>query len=286
MATINELLYESIPPNKRGFSINFMEEDTRYNLPPHWHEHLELTYICGGKCEYKVNNKSIPSEKGDLLFVNANELHYYECTHVNYLCLQISPNFFSDVKFENVLIQNSIHHDEIVDECMRNIRIEYMKMKDGIDGSDMMLKSHTYRLMAHLLRNYKEASISTKKSYNSHITKLNRCNLILTYIADHYNEKITTAQLAKLCHLNESYFCRFFRSMTGKAITEYINEYRVEKAASMLVNTNESVTRIALESGFDDANYFSKIFKRIKKTSPIDFRKNPELIPLNQTNSD
>ena len=62
------------------------------------------------------------------------------------------------------------------------------------------------------------------------------------------------------------------KKAVGKSATEYINEYRIEKASILLKNTDESVSRVATDVGYDDLNYFSRIFKRIMGMSPVKYR--------------
>ena len=64
-----------------------------------------------------------------------------------------------------------------------------------------------------------------------------------------------------------------FKAATGVKLTEYINKYRVDKAATLLLNSDDSVSDIASKVGFDNLNYFDRIFKRYKKLSPKKYKK-------------
>ena len=66
----------------------------------------------------------------------------------------------------------------------------------------------------------------------------------------------------------QAHFCRFFKAATGKTALEYINEYRVDRAQVLLEKTSMSLSEIAESVGFDDLNYFCRLYKRIKGTSP------------------
>jgi hypothetical protein len=67
--------------------------------------------------------------------------------------------------------------------------------------------------------------------------------------------------------------CRFFKKMTGRSALAYVNEYRIEKATVLLTKTDEPIGEIAESVGFDDLNYFSRVFKKVKKCSPGEYRK-------------
>ncbi len=266
-------LYEKVPVLENSFTVKYMTTSGfgRTRLVPRWHEHIELLYFSSGGCSFTCNGKTFSVKKDDFVVVNSSEIHSFVANeHIEYFCILIYPEFFSDIKFSNILIENLIHKDEYIKNCLNEIYDEYSA---NSEGSDMMLKSHTYRLMAYLMRNYTASRLSSK-DFDAQTARLKRMNVLLEYISENYHEKITTAQLAKLCYLSESHFCRFFKNAIGKSATEYINEYRIEKASVMLLNTDESITAIASDVGFDDVNYFSRIFKKIKKITPGEYRQN------------
>ena len=66
---------------------------------------------------------------------------------------------------------------------------------------------------------------------------------------------------------DESYFCRLFKSVVGVRPMEYIRVLRLEKARRLLINEKKGISKVALECGFNDSNYFSNIFKNSSSTS-------------------
>ena len=79
--------------------------------------------------------------------------------------------------------------------------------------------------------------------------------------------------MAQVAGVSPKYFCSFFKTMTAKTPVEYLNNYRVEKAAAMLLSSDSSVTDIAFSCGFNDLSYFIKVFRDLKGISPKKFRK-------------
>lgn len=67
---------------------------------------------------------------------------------------------------------------------------------------------------------------------------------------------------------------RQFKKETGEGITEYINKQRISEAVYLMENNNISITDIAYMAGFNDVNYFTKVFKKIKGVTPSEYRKN------------
>ncbi len=265
-------LYEKIPYLENSFPVKIDSNSIDKGTPlrPHWHEHIELLFITRGKCRMGCNENTFIASAGDLVVVNRNHLHYFTAlSDMKYYYVIIYPPFFEDVDFENVFLQEFIEGDEFVKECIKAMHYEHLNPQLG---SDINLKGLTYQLISHLIRNYNTVRISYKE-YSSHLQKLERLNTVLTYISEHYQEKISVAHLAKMCYLTESHFCRFFKNAVGQSAVSYINELRVEKAAVLLKNTDESVSQIGEHAGFDDANYFARIFKKFKGLTPGQFRR-------------
>ena len=96
---------------------------------------------------------------------------------------------------------------------------------------------------------------------------------ILSYIDEHYAEKIRLEDLVEVVHINKYYICKIFQQCTGKTLLNYVNIVRVQKAVEKLISTNDPVTDIAFSVGFQDINYFSRIFKRVMNVSPTEIRK-------------
>ena len=69
-------------------------------------------------------------------------------------------------------------------------------------------------------------------------------------------------------NMSPKYFCRFFQEMTHRTPVDYLNYYRIERACYQLLTTDQSITEVAYNSGFNDLSYFIKTFKKYKGTTP------------------
>lgn len=93
------------------------------------------------------------------------------------------------------------------------------------------------------------------------------------YIHENYKEDITRKDVAASVFLTPDYLAKMFKAQTGIAVKDYINDHRIEKAKSLLRNSDISISMIASEVGFDNFSYFSTVFKKITGVSPVSFRK-------------
>ena len=98
----------------------------------------------------------------------------------------------------------------------------------------------------------------------------------------HYQERITLEQLASSLHMNKNYFCKFFKQKVGKTPFSYLNEYRINQAAALLLTTDAPITEIAMDTGFDNMSYFIRQFKHCKGCTPSIYRKmeHPGAVPI------
>lgn len=261
---INDIkLYEKIPHEQ--FSIRILlYNDNGYDFPLHWHEHTELHYVFKGKGRLRCGEEYFEIGEGELAVINGNELHRGTGGRCDYICLIIPPGFFE----QNHSIFEKIVKDEYVSTLVGKIRENHL----AHGGADMLeIKGLTYLLVSHLIRNYTVKSIDDTV-YSGYVSRLNRVNEIIKYMSSNYDKPISTKSLADMAHLSEGYFCQIFKEVTGKTAMEYLGNLRIDKAEKLLKKTEMTVTEIAFCCGFDDANYFSRIYKKIKGISPLSTR--------------
>ncbi len=119
---------------------------------------------------------------------------------------------------------------------------------------------------------YEILSILTRNSTERSMVKMTAMQPVLTYIHEHYREKVTVEDLAALSALSVSRLFAVFKETTGYSPIAYLNNYRLSLAAERLIHTSDTVTRIACEVGIEDAVYFNKLFRKTYHTSPSAYR--------------
>ena len=97
---------------------------------------------------------------------------------------------------------------------------------------------------------------------------------VIGHIRTETARPLSLRSLAEQCNVNASYLSNLFRTETGMTLTEYINQYRIEKAVPLLLHTGMSIAQVSESVGFLDENYFARIFKKIMGVSPNVHRKN------------
>lgn len=94
-----------------------------------------------------------------------------------------------------------------------------------------------------------------------------------SYIEQHLSEKITLNDLTDLCHMSAPSFCKKFKERTGKTLVQYLNTRRIEKAKGLMKNRKYSLWDISEMTGFSNANYMIRVFKKITEQTVSEYRR-------------
>ncbi|MGP7818826.1 response regulator transcription factor [Niallia sp. 01092] len=102
----------------------------------------------------------------------------------------------------------------------------------------------------------------------------------LEYIASHYTENLTLQSVADTVHLSKSYFSLYFKKKTGRNFVDYLIDLRIREAKRLLVENESRIYDIATAAGFNDAKYFSKLFKKVTGLTPNAYREKHQATKL------
>jgi AraC-like DNA-binding protein len=99
-----------------------------------------------------------------------------------------------------------------------------------------------------------------------------RMDRVFQFLNSQFREAVRLAEAARIVHLSEGAFSRFFRAHTGKTFPEFVNELRIGRACNLLMEDNLNITQVAYECGFTNLSNFNRQFLRLKGISPREFR--------------
>ena len=134
-------------------------------------------------------------------------------------------------------------------------------------GYELLLRSYLLQAIAVLLPYGREITVHSPLE-TEHTFKL---KLVLEYIGEHYAEELTISDLARICYFSEYHFMRFFKKYVGTSCLEYIKNLRLEKAAELFAQGEQSVLDASLSSGFSNLSYFYREFKKKYGMTPKKF---------------
>lgn len=250
----------------------------------HWHEQVELHYFVAGSGVVRCGGEHIDVNRGDLVLVNSNELHSGESTlpNTSYYVLifdvsllqgstagTIDALFVQPISQNQILFENRLGDDAEMHACVRRIIDEYERKRDGYV---IAVKSQILWLVVLLLRGHVRRVMSNAE-YSARLLTARRYQQALDFIERNYSQSITLEQLARMSSVSPPHFCRQFKALTGKTLSDYVNAKRIDHAAKLLGSAAVNVSEAAAQCGFDDFNYFSRLFRRYKDMSPSQYRK-------------
>ena len=137
------------------------------------------------------------------------------------------------------------------------------------------IRANIYLMMTALLRYYCGSKNDLDRMIYHNVMRLRS---VITYIAEHYKEKIYIETLSEMITVSPDYFTKMFKDSIGRTPIDYINGLRINRAMQMLATTDTSVNDISDSLGFSNSNYFHKIFKQYMDTSPAAYRKMVKIV--------
>ena len=102
---------------------------------------------------------------------------------------------------------------------------------------------------------------------------IDQIHAVVSRITDHLADDHSASALAAELGISESRFSRFFRKATGNTFTDFVNRVRISRACQLLMDTDQQITHICYEVGFNNVANFNRRFLEIKGMTPTEFRK-------------
>jgi len=252
----------------------------------HWHYHpeIELCYIHKGAGTRMVGDSVRAFSEVDLVLVGSNLPHTWISHHYTNNNLDNMEVFVVQFLPEIIpLIWLSLPEFRKVSSLMKEAsqgiffkNIDTLKIKllavDNYSGIDKLL-----RLLELLDQLSLETDIEKLASHNyspflSHENE-KRMQNVFGHIHAHFRDQLTLHKIADIACMNEASFCRYFKKNTGRTLTEYVNDLRINHACQLLLETTNPIAEIAEDVGFNSFTNFNRCFTTRKKVSPRTFRK-------------
>jgi AraC-like DNA-binding protein len=100
-----------------------------------------------------------------------------------------------------------------------------------------------------------------------------RINKVCQFVQKNASEHLTIHKAAALIHLSPGAFCKFFKRITGKTFSDYVNDIRIANVCNQLMATDKQVAEIAYSNGFETITYFNRMFLKKKGVRPGEYRR-------------
>lgn len=281
------------------FAVHFTshDESQTFMIHTHWHREMEILYITNGMMEVIIEGNHFIAKEGDILFVPPNLLHgaiNYNQSACSFFAI-VFDSFFIESHFSDLVQQSyfdpilkyTAQHIVHATQEIHNIELLQSHASELIEAFaikkpyyELTLKAHLFLFFQQLYEEKEtlfhfEENIERKNDLTSY-----KCKKILLYIEENYKNHISLDDISRHIGFSREHFCRFFKKNFHISFFTYLNEMRIKKAEYLLLNTQLKIIDIALESGFDDSNYFTTVFKKETGLTPTAYRKTPNNVTL------
>lgn len=251
----------------------------RYEMPFHWHMEHELILVLQGVLQLSVNGEPCTLNEGDCLLIADGSIHGGTPQDCIYECVVLDLERFlpmaskcgqrlSQIRAGGARLEGRFpagtQAAELASRLFEGMETEGPGYEFSTTG---LLWQLLGEIIAHHLYRTDTADVLRQERRTQAVKK------VLQRIRTDYAEALTLDALAQEAGLAPRYLCRLFRQITGRTPIDYLNYYRIECAAELLCTTTDSITDIALQCGFCDVSYFSRVFRQMKNDAPSDYRR-------------
>ena len=269
-----EFQHELIIPNEGlPFKVFLFEgENGNYVREKHWHTSIEIFAVMEGSLDFFVNKEEYPLKAGEQIIINSNELHSIHALEKNKtVVLQIPlkqfENYFTAQRYIRFRGQ-----EELVDKKLASLlRKLYHVYSERKIGYEFRTISIFYEIMYILVKDYRVTE--TRKKDIRHSRRLDALSKITTYMREHYREELKLSDVAATFGYSDAYLSRMFQKYAKINYKTYLQDIRMAYAYRDLLNTDHTISQIALDNGFCSSRGFSGEFQKRYGLLPSEMRK-------------
>jgi len=276
--------FEAVKPNI-GSSFTSLKFQKNENIKSHvWHYHpeIELIFVCGGSGKRQIGSNISYFSDGDLVLMGTNLPHCgmtNENTNNDYeMVIQFKPDFLGEEIWNlpemqkiTILLEKAKAGIVFSEKIKKEIGLKIVEMHES-SALDKLMKF--LKILEDLASTNEYRILNAGKYYlQTQVEDNERINHIFNFVKDHFKEPITLEEISDLANMKVPSFCRYFKKITNKTFTQFVNEYRITHSLKLLAEQPLSITEVCFESGFNNFSYFNKTFKEYMGKSPSQYRK-------------
>lgn len=260
--------------NKEDVIVQIINSGDNYY---HSHNFYELFYITGGSIKHSLNNITHELSIGDVVFLRPGDIHCFLrekgnlCSHRDIaLTVPLYEKIAAFFKYDPLADLTAYAKTEIDVNTLSRLETDLQ----AIVNCDPVENSSLYFVLAELFRTMKKSDVNETPSNKAPewilglISKLEMPEYFCLDPNDIFAE----------INYSKEYVSRIFRKVTGKTLTDYLNQKKLSFASVLIQNTNKSIETICFECGYNNVSYFYRTFKKTFNKTPCELRKiSPQL---------
>jgi AraC-like DNA-binding protein len=278
--------FELVPRSKlNSFAVRDFHLPA-FQSPWHFHPECELTHILESRGKRFVGDSIEAFAPGDLVLIGSNLPHYWRSDalgrqpdrYAHSLVIQfredcLSAEFLSvpellEVRRLLLRARRGIHFSGAARDQAAGLMRE-MDRQVGIDRVIGLLQVFKCLCESSACR------MLSSPGFTAYLDEFAsaRINKAYQYVFQNFAERLDHEEIARRAGMSSSAFCHYFKRVTGRTLSDFINEVRIGNARKLLMDTDDGIAQIAYGSGFESLSNFNRRFRELTRLSPKDFRR-------------
>ena len=270
--------YQSIFADSSLPKIEYINKIDEFSskIPRAMHMHkdlVEILFVYAGNGIHMIGQEQYITKKGDLIFYNSGVIHDETVSHQykwGTYCLGVRNLKLKGLDVNTIISSDTcpvIHSGKFFDEILHLFKL----LEDNISNKD----DETTEFINYLSWGLIVKICQAIKLYKSpkQMKSMNLASKVKNYIDKNYKEDINLELIAKGTNANKYYLAHIFKNETGFSPMQYVTRRRIGEAQNLLIHTKMSITDISASIGYNDSNYFQKVFHKNVGITPGYYRK-------------
>lgn len=252
--------------------------------PPFWHFHpeLELVFVDKGEGRRHIGNHLSYFHNSQLLLIGANLPHSGFSDKFTRTGSETYIQFRQDFLGEGFLNTPEMSSIAALFERAKKGLLFQREAKDEIGPKIKELVNYQgFNRILKLLDVLQDLALSKDYillnvdgfAFETTIQDSNRIEEVYKHINHNFGRAISLDEISDLASMTVPAFCRYFKKSTGRTFTRFVNEFRIVQARRLLSETNNSISDISIECGYNNFSHFNKLFKEYAGKSASEYRK-------------
>ncbi len=271
-------------------TVTFSHEDFRVEIVPSkissfnsrtpqvFHPELEIKFFYEGEAWLLVGEDNIHAKPGDIVIINPYDIHStigVGDTPGKYVLILVDLGFFSqeiasDIDLAHLLLSKQLRFNHLI-RNNKGLNSLLEQLSKETNPNEAYYRAAIRGLLLAFFALLLRSEINAQAESPTHANTEKYYTVIepaLQAVRTDYRTALNVDQLAELCNVSKSHFCRIFKLVTGRTVVQYITDYRLKIAKMLLEYGNDSIAHIADNCGFQDEGYFCRCYKRKYHQTP------------------
>lgn len=236
----------------------------------HIHEEPEILYVLEGEIKILIDMDIYLLHTGDICIITPGQLHnLFACGHNKTCIFKLYPFLdLSGLKLHSNILSHDAEFYVPIQKLLESMIHENSHQELGYQSA---VSIASWQLQLYILRNIRHTPITNqeKKKIQQKIKLFYDVNV---YLEESASETVSLESAALYCGYTKYYFSHYFKGTFGMGFWDYYSYFRIKKAVFMLENSENPITQIAQDSGFENLRSFHRLFQKTYHCTPKEYR--------------